>query len=100
LIAKWIYTLCEACHERLIVSEDDAEEPEGESPLAYILRSVRATLERTEAVISLHDSLHRFGTAKLDGHVKESLAADALVMPSRDLVAGPVPPYSIERLAF
>lgn len=100
LIAKWIYTLCEACHERLIVSEDDAEEPEGDSPLAYILRSVRATLERTEAVISLQDSLHRFGTSKLDGHVKESLAADALVMPSRDLVAGPVPPYSIERLAF
>ena len=99
-IAKWIYTLCEACHERLIMSEGDTDEPEGESPLAYILRSVRATLDRTEAVISLSDSLHRFGTSKLDGHVKESLDDDTLVTPSRDGGVGPIPPYSIERLAF
>jgi hypothetical protein len=99
-ISKWIYTLCEACHDRLIASEEDTDEPEGESPLSYLLDSVRATLERTEAVMSLHDVLHRFGTSKSDEAEKELLDADASVKPSRDQLTGPVPPYSIERLAF
>jgi hypothetical protein len=100
-ITKWIYTLCETCHDRLIASEDDADEPEGESPLSCLLDSVRATLDRTEAAMSLHDVLHRFGTSKSEEDEKESLDAATFVnKPSRDKDSGPVPPYSIERLAF
>jgi hypothetical protein len=99
-ITKWIYTLCEACHGRLISSEEDTDEPAGELPLSYLLDSVQATLERTEAVMSLHDILQRFGTSKSEEAEKESLDADAFVKRSRDQDSGPVPPYSIERLAF
>lgn len=101
LISKWIFTLCEACRERLVASEDTSDESDDESPLTQILDSVRADVKSTETIMSLHDMVHQFGTTKaeqIDAEAEETGKLTASDSHKRD--ATPVPAYSIERLAF
>ena len=102
LMTKWMFTLCEACRDRLVGESD------GKSPLSLILASVRAALKSSEAVMSLHDTVYKFGTSKSDDEKEgdeddetadlKKLAASASASHTRE--ASPVPFYSIERLAF
>jgi len=101
LISKWIFTLCEACRDRLGDSADATGEVDDESPLEYILRAVRADLKNTEAVMSLHEMVYQVDTSKTEVKESETVEADKFAASaSHNREATPVPPYSIERLAF
>ena len=66
LLSKWIFTLCEACRDRLISSDDTGDKPSDESPLSQILTSVRAELKNTETIMSLHDVVYQFVMVKAE----------------------------------
>ena len=101
LLLKWIFALCEACRERLVASDDTTGEADGESPLSQVLDAVRAKLKNTEAVMTLHDMVYHFGATKSNEKDDETREADKLAgQTSHNREATPVPPYSIERLAF